>query len=151
MKQIRFTQSGYKKLQDELAALIKQRPAVVEDLKKAREMGDLSENGYYKASRAKLSWVDGSITRSKYYLKNAVIVEDDGGNNTIDIGSNVVLSDGKKEIHYEIVGDMEANPSEGKLSLLSPIGKALTGKKAGDTVEFSMPAGTITYKILSLS
>lgn len=147
MDQIRFTKAGYKKLQEELADLQQQRPGAVEHLKKAREMGDLSENGYYKASRAKLSWIDGQIMRKKYYLKQAKIIEEEQASSAVQIGKTVVLTDGKREINYDIVGDLEANPAEGKISLLSPLGKALSGKHEGDIFDLHIPAGKISYTI----
>src|SRR6185369_3952984 len=123
MNQIRFTKEGFEKAKQEYEDLLKQRPAVVEDLKKAREMGDLKENGYYQASRQKLSAIDGRLFRLKMDMKYAVIAEtssEDG----VSIGSTVTVSDGEKELLYTIVGDFEANPGEGKISLLSPLGRA---------------------------
>lgn len=149
IKQIRFTKEGYEKLKQEYADLQAQRPDAVMHLKKAREMGDLSENGYYKASRAKLSGIDGQLWRINMQLKYAIIVENDP-NAGIDIGCTVTFSNGTREMTYQMVGDLEANPSEGKLSLISPIGKALTGKRQGEDVEITTPAGTTTYKILSV-
>lgn len=150
IKQIRFTKEGYEKLKQEYADLQAERPDAVMHLKKAREMGDLSENGYYKASRAKLSGIDGRLWRINMQLKYALIVENDP-NAGIDIGCTVTFSNGKKEMTYQMVGDLEANPSEGRLSLNSPIGKALEGKKQGDEVEITTPAGQTTYKILSVT
>jgi transcription elongation factor GreA len=150
MKQIRFTKEGYEKIKQEYADLLAQRPAVVEDLKKAREMGDLKENGYYKASRSKLNFIDGRLFRCKLAMKQALIVDSSVGNG-ISIGSVVTLSDGKKEIIYTIVGDLEADPSQGKISLLSPLGQAIEGKKIDDIVHFSTPAATIAYKIISIT
>src|SRR5437773_5946825 len=112
MKRIRFTKEGFEKLKQEYADLLKQRPAVVLDLKTAREMGDLSENGYYKASRAKLSFIDGQIFRLDMQIKHAIVIEENTGNG-VSIGSSVTLSDGENERTYTIVGDMEADPSNG--------------------------------------
>ena len=149
MKQIRFTKEGLEELKKKREELIRQRPAVLEDLKKAREMGDLSENGYYKASRAKLSFIDGQLFRLKMQIKYAVVITTPTGN-SVAIGTTVTLSDGKNEKIYTIVGDLEANPSEGKISLLSPLGRALEGRKQKDKVFFETPRGNITYIIISL-
>lgn len=149
LKRIRFTQEGYEKLKKDYEELKKQRPPAVEDLRKAREMGDLKENGYYKASRAKLSFIDSRLHQLTYQLRLGVIV-DETPSDTVGIGSVVVITDGEKKLSYELVGDVEANPSEKKISLLSPIGKALSGKRAGDRVSISVPQGIITYQILSL-
>jgi|SRR5579885_3540859 len=150
IKRIRFTKSGYETVQKEYQDLLAQRPAAVEDLKKARELGDLSENGYYKASRARLSFIDSQLRRLSLALKQAVVVAT-ASSDTIVIGSKVRLSFGDKEVSYEIVGDLEANPAEGKISLLSPLGKALEGKRVGEEVKIVTPIKTTKYKILEVS
>src|SRR6266403_3593564 len=149
MNQIRFTKEGFEKAKQEYADLLEQRPAVVEDLKKAREMGDLKENGYYQASRQKLSYIDGRLFRLKMDMKYAVIVETSTGSGA-SIGSQVTLLDGEKELIYTIVGDFEANPAEGKISLLSPMGRALEGKKVGDEIHLDLPRGKVIYKVLKI-
>jgi transcription elongation factor GreA len=146
LQKIRFTKEGHKKLQDELLELKAQRPAVVDDLKRAREMGDLKENGFYKASRQKLNSIDSRITRVTYYLKVAEIVEETIGN-VVNIGSKVKLERSGKEYNFEIVGDLEADPSLGRLSLTSPIGRAIEGKAVKDTVVVKTPAGETEYVI----
>lgn len=149
MKLIRFTAQGYKKLKEEYEGLLKSRPFAVEDLKKARELGDLSENGYYKASRAKLSSIDHRLYRLKISLKQAIIL-DKPQNSGAAIGNSVILSDGKKEYTYTIVGDLEANPMDGKISLLSPLGKAIEGRKINEEIEFDTPSGKIKYTIKNI-
>ena len=149
MKNIRFTKIGFDKLKD-YENLPKNRLIAVADLKKARDMGDLSENGYYKAARSKLSEIDRNLRTLLYEIKNAVVIAG-ADKNAINIGSIIRLSDGKKEIKLSIVGDLEANPSLGKISLLSPIGQAVENKKAGDKVDIATPSGIITYKIISIS
>lgn len=154
INKIRFTKEGYEKLKEEYADLLRQRPLAVADLKKARDMGDLSENGYYKESRAKLNFIDGRLRRFSDYLKRADIIDEDGKNLPIDtvyIGSTVSLTDGKNERTYQIVGDLEAEPSEGKLSLLSPVGKAIVGKSLNSEVVISTPAGNFKYTITKIS
>jgi transcription elongation factor GreA len=149
MKQIRFTKEGFEKAQQEYEELQKQRPAVVEDLKKAREMGDLKENGYYQASRRKLSYIDGRLFRLKMDMKYAVIIKITAGNK-VSIGSQVTLANEERESTYKIVGDFEANPSEGKISLLSPLGRAIDGKKMGDEVALETPRGRMVYKLVAI-
>ncbi len=154
INKIRFTKEGYKKLKEEYNDLLKQRPLAVDDLKKARELGDLSENGYYKESKLKLNFIDGRLRRFSDYMKRADIIDTDGAKLQIDtvyIGSTVALSDGKRERTYQIVGDLEANPGEGRLSLLSPIGRAIVGKKLDSEVEIETPAGKFIYKITKIS
>lgn len=150
MNRIRFTKEGFEKIKKEYEDLLAKRPAVIEDLQKARELGDLKENGYYQASRQKLSYIDGRLFRLKMDMKHALIIETPTIKDKISIGSKVTLSDSEKELIYTIVGDFEANPSEGKISLLSPIGKALEGKKIGDEIHLNLPKGKITYKIISV-
>ncbi len=149
MKQIRFTKEGLEELKQKREELLKERPAVLEDLKKAREMGDLSENGYYKASRAKLSFIDAQLFRLKMQIKYALVIDRPTGN-TVAIGTQVTLSDGENKKNYTIVGDLEANPSEGKISLLSPLGRALERKKQGEKVHLETPRGNSTYLITEL-
>ncbi len=146
MDKIRFTQQGYDDLKKELEELLASRPAVIEDVQKARELGDLKENGYYQASKQKLRSIDSRVTRIKYYMKVGEIVSEKQSSG-IGIGTTVTLKNDTREMTYAIVGDLEANPSEGKLSLRSPIGKAVEGKKQGDKVEITIPSGTVTYII----
>jgi transcription elongation factor GreA len=148
-KHIRFTKEGFEKLKQEREELLKQRPDAVEHLKRAREMGDLSENGYYKASRQKLNQIDGRLRMVDHAIKYADIIEA-SAENVVEIGRTVTLHDGTIERIYEIVGDWEADPSAGKLSLLSPIGRAIANKKVGDEVVFEIPAGKKMLKIINL-
>lgn len=146
MDTIRFTQKGYDDLKKELAELKAERPDVIEHVQKARELGDLKENGYYQASKQKLRSIDSRIMHINYYLKVGQVV-DDVATDVIGIGKTVTLKNDKREMTYAIVGDLEANPSEGKLSLRSPIGKAVEGKKQGDTVKIHTPSGVVEYTI----
>ena len=146
MKQVRFTKEGFEKAKKEYEDLLKSRPEAVAHLKKSREMGDLSENGYYKASRAKLSSIDHNLFMLKLSIKQAVVIDKPKGSGAT-IGSSVTLFDGVKEFQYTICGDLEANPREGKISLLSPLGRAIEGKQKGETVEFESPRGIIKYTL----
>lgn len=119
----------------------------MEELAKARAMGDLSENGYYKGARAKLSHIDWQLKRLKDQIQRAMII-DSTSNEFINIGSIVELSNGKT---YEIVGDLEANPGSGKISLLSPIGKALKDKSMGDEISIETPNGKVSLTITRVS
>lgn len=150
MRNIRFTKKGYQQFKNDYENLLKQRPSAVLDLKKARDMGDLSENGYYKAARAKLSSLDHQLRTIAYQLKQATIIEEIS-TQQVGIGTTVVLTDGQKEISYHIVGDLEANPAEHNISLYSPLGKALAGKKEGDSVTLHIPSGNLRYTITQIS
>lgn len=150
MKRIQFTKDGFEKLKSEFEQLQKERPDAVLDLKKARDMGDLRENGWYKAARQKLSFLDRRLRELQYVQKYAVVVEATEAK-TVAIGTLVTISDGKSERTYQIVGGYESNPLEGKMSHISPIGKALIGKKVDETVEVTVPSGVVTYSIKNIS
>lgn len=150
MKQVELTQEGFNKLQAEHQELLStKRPAAIERLQKARAMGDLSENSEYSAAKDEIGIVEGRIQEIEEILKNVVIIAETKGN-IVSLGSKVfVEADGEKQ-EFHIVGEFEADPLNGKLSQTSPIGKALLGKNAGDTVEIEIPAGKTTYKILEI-
>lgn len=147
---IPFTQAGYNKIIEEKAKLEAERPEAVENLRKSREMGDLSENGYYKASRQRLSFIDARLRRVYRLIKLAKIIVT-ANTGFVDIGSTVELQVGQKKVSYMIVGGYESDPAHQTISHRSPLGRALIGKKAGDTVEVVAPASVIQYTILSVS
>lgn len=150
MKQIRFTQQGYNNHKKEYEELIESRKYAVEDLQKARAMGDLSENGYYKAAKAKLGSIDAQMRRLKGVLQNAIIASNSGAN-VVDIGNEVTLEDEGRKVVYNIVGDLEADPMKGKISLLSPLGQAIKGKKIGEEIIIITPMGEKKYTLISIS
>ena len=149
MKQIRFTKEGHDTLQKEQQDLRTERKTAVEDLRKAREMVDLSENGYYKAARFKLNDIDRRIRMVTHLLKTAtvphIVVND-----TVGIGCTVTIDDGKQEKKYLMVGCYESDPSLGKLSIVSPIGKSLQGKRKGERFNIESPSGKKEFTITSL-
>lgn len=149
MKQILFTQEGHSKLQEEQKELQASRPAAVADLKKAREMGDLSENGYYRGAKAKLSSIDHRLRQIEHILKNAVVM---GalGSEVVQIGSTVTISDGNVEKVFSLVGEYEADPLAGKISHKSPIGMSLLGKKIDEAIVVSTPKGQKSYTIVKI-
>ncbi|MCL4338714.1 GreA/GreB family elongation factor [Patescibacteria group bacterium] len=147
---ILFTSSGLEKIKKEKEELLLRRPTAVENLRIAREMGDLSENGAYKAARAELSSLDSRLRHLNYLLcvgrvQTAPIVK-----GRIGIGSKVKLSDGKKEMEYEIVGSFESDPSQGRISHISPLGKSLMGKGQGENVTMQTPDSVVNYKVLQI-
>lgn len=146
---IYFTKNGLEKKKQEYESLLQERPDAVRELAKAREMGDLSENGYYKGARLKLSDIDRRLRQLKYLLKVAK-VKQIGQTGIIDIGSIVTILHGIVEKTYEIVGTYESNPSAGKISLYSPLGNALAGKKVGDTAQVTVGKNNTTYIITSV-
>lgn len=146
-----LTQEGFKKLEDELVVFQQEkRPKAVERLKKAREMGDLSENSEYVAAKEELGFVDGKIAEIEEILKNAQVKEESADKSVVQIGDNVVISQNGETNTYKIVGEHEADVMNGKLSHKSPIGGALLGKHAGDVVNVITPSGAVTYKVLEI-
>jgi transcription elongation factor GreA len=147
---IPFTKDGYQKVLEEKTKLLSERPEAVEHLRKSREMGDLSENGYYKASRARLSFLDARIRRVERLVRLGRVVES-AENGRVDIGSVVTISNGKNEFTYTIVGGYESDPANKTISHISPIGKALLGKKVEDSVDVIAPSGAVRYKIITVA
>ena len=113
-------------------------------------MGDLSENGYYKASRQRLTFLDGRIRRVERLVKLAVIVASTH-TGIVDIGSTVTITDTNNTYTYTIVGGYESDPTKKTISHISPLGKALMGKKKSDVAIMQAPAGVKTYTILEIS
>ena len=146
---IPFTKAGYDDLLKQKAKYLTERPEVVENLQKAREMGYLSENGYYKESKARLSFLDSRVRYLERLIKSAQIVES-SGNDTVQIGNQVILNDGIKDHQYFIVGGYESDPTKNLISPLSPLGKAIIGKKASEMVKFNTSNGAVEYKILKI-
>lgn len=143
---IPFTKVGYAQIEKEHAELTAKRPEAVEELRKAREMGDLSENGAYKGARLKLSQIDSRLRHLKHLLRYGKIIES-AQSGVVEIGCIVVVDDGKETREFSIVGGFESNPLEGKLSHISPLGKVLVGKRVGETVVVDLPRGKTTYTI----
>ena len=143
-KDILLTSEGFLELEEELNNLKNvRRPRVIEAIKDARAQGDLSENADYDAARNEQAEVEGRIKQIEFMLANAQIIEK-SSNRTVDLGSTVTISyvDDDEEEVYSIVGRMEADPFENKISNESPIGKAIIGKKEGDTINVESPTGS---------
>jgi transcription elongation factor GreA len=145
-----LTYTGLKKYEDELHDLkVNKRQEIAQKIKEAREQGDLSENAEYDAAKDEQRDIEARIVDLEKLLKNAeVVVEDD----KISIGCQVKVLDVEEdeEMEFKIVGSTEANSLDGKISNESPVGRALLGKKAGETVDVETQAGVIQYKILDI-
>ena len=150
MKSIVFTPQGYNDLQKRKEELLEKRKETIKSLQRAREMGDLSENGLYKAAKFELGQIDRRIRQLDHLLKDGKVATTPQ-KGIVDVGSKVVLKDNKNEIEYEIVGSFESDPIEGKLSHVSPLGKSLIGKKVGDVVLFISPRGKKNCKVIKVS
>ncbi|MBR0431152.1 transcription elongation factor GreA [Candidatus Saccharibacteria bacterium] len=135
-KSISLTAEGKKELEEELKELIKGRPAIAEKIATARSFGDLSENEEYSSARNEQKMAESRILEIQEILKNAKLIRG-GKKDKADLGAIVKLDMGGNEVEYTLVGPTEANPLEGKISNESPIGKALLGRKAGESFEFN--------------
>lgn len=144
---INLTKEGKAELEQELAELVAERPAIAERIATARSFGDLSENEEYSSARAEQKTVENRILEIEDILKNAKVIRNVAHDKVV-MGATVTVSLGGKKQTYAIVSPVEADPLDGKVSNESPIGKALFGKSAGD--KFSMPNGT-EGKIVEIS
>ena len=149
-----LTYAGLKQYEDELHDLkVNKRREIAAKIKEAREQGDLSENAEYDAAKDEQRDIEARIEMLEKLLKNAeVVVEDEIDLDKISIGCKVKLLDVEEdeEMEFCIVGSTEANSLQNKISNESPVGHALLGRKAGETVEVETQAGTIQYKILEI-
>jgi transcription elongation factor GreA len=150
-KVYRLTKEGVDELKTELKGLVGQRRHVAERIKQARELGDLSENAEYQTAREEQDRLEARISELEHVLQYAEIIKKPKNDGQVRLGSKVVLKDGGKPLTYQVVGTMEADPSHGKISDESPIGKALLSKKVGDKVEIKTPAGSHSYKVVEVS
>lgn len=146
---IKLTKEGLENLKKEFEELTLKRPQVLERMVAAREQGDLSENAGYHASKEELSRIDNRLRELKYLIQFGKVVEAKS-NDTVQIGSTVELTNSESSFEYQIVGELEGNPVNGKISEVSPLGAALLGKKTGDKVEIETPGGKVSYKILKI-
>lgn len=149
-KNVVVTKTGLDALKAEYEELTKvKRPEAVTRLATAREQGDLSENSEYTDAKQNLAFIDGRIAELEVVLHEVKVVTTHP-KGQVDVGCKVTLHiDGKKEV-FTIVGEWEADPKEKKISHESPLGKALLGKKVGESVEVEAPAGKIHYKIVHI-
>lgn len=147
-----LTHAAIKKLQEELERIEKHvRPKAVEELRRTREMGDLSENFAYSVAKGKVMGLDHRLLEIKERLKNAIPIRHGAGpGGTVRLGATVTLSVNGKERVYDIVGAQEADPGTGAISYHSPLGKALIGKRAGDVVKVLVNDREVTYRILEV-
>ena len=149
-KKFQITREGKKELESELEQLKSRRSGIADKIAAARDYGDLSENAEYDAAREEQGLVESRIAEIEDILQNAELIKATK-RSTVGLGSKVTLKNGKKTIEYFIVGPVEANPLEGRISNESPIGVALEGKKVGEKAVVVTPKGEISYEIVSIS
>jgi transcription elongation factor GreA len=151
-KLFRLTQSGIDELKAELVILIAKRLDIADAIKTAREQGDLAENAEYQSARLDQEKNEARIEEIEHIVQNVEVIVKPKGDSKVQLGSTVTLKGtGDKAKKFQVVGTVEADPLNAKISDESPIGKALLGKKVGDEVEIVTPAETHTYKITEIS
>lgn len=153
VQDVLLTAEGYLELENELNDLkLNKRPEVIQAIKDARALGDLSENSEYDAARDAQAHLEGRIKELEFKLEHCKIM-DSTNKDVVGVGCSVTvsyLSDGEEE-EYKIVGSLEADPFENKISNESPIGKAIMGKKAGDVISVESPNGAYEVKIVKIA
>jgi transcription elongation factor GreA len=152
-KKILITKDGLAKLQSELENLLSvRRQEIAGKIKRAREMGGTENNAEYEDAKNDQAFVEGRILMLENIVKNATVIESPALPGVVEMGDKVLIQnqDGKIE-QFIIVGSAEASPVEGKISNESPVGKALLGRKIGDEVEVTTPAGVLKLLIMDVS
>jgi transcription elongation factor GreA len=154
MEKVPMTEGGYAALEAELKRLMsEERPRIIQAISDARSHGDLSENAEYHAAKEQQSLNEGRIAELEDKISRAEVIDVSKlSGNTVKFGATVTLVDedtDEKKV-YRIVGDMEADVKEGRISISSPIARALIGKAKGDTVEVAAPGGSRSYEILDV-
>ena len=154
MQKIPMTAEGHKALDDELKRLkTEERPAVIQAISEAREHGDLSENAEYHAAKERQGWIEGRVAELEDKLARAQVIDTSKmSGDTVKFGATVTVldEDTEDEATYKIVGDDEADVKAGKISLSSPIARALINKEVGDVVEVNTPGGTRSYELMKV-
>lgn len=150
-EQYYLTAERFEELKAELVNLKTVRRLEVADrLKRAKELGDLSENAEYSEAREEQAVVESRIFEVEDMIKNAVIIKTGTDSKLVEIGSSVVVNKGGKETTYHIVGSNETKPEDGYISNESPLGKAFLGKKPGEDVTVTTPKGDVKYTIVKI-
>ncbi|WP_419254326.1 transcription elongation factor GreA [Caulobacter sp. ErkDOM-YI] len=154
MEKVPMTAGGYQTLDDELKRLKTiERPAVIAAISEAREHGDLSENAEYHAAKERQGWIEGQIAEIEDKIARAQVIDVSKlSGKQVKFGAtvSVVDEDTEEEARYQIVGDHEADVKEGRISLSSPLSRAMIGKEVGEVVEVYTPGGVKAYEILKV-
>lgn len=154
MEKFPITLNGLSKLEGELKNLKSvERPAVIQAIASARELGDLSENAEYHAARERQSFIEGKIIELEDKMARAEVIDVSKlSGKVIKFGAKVTLLDEDTEVEstYQIVGEYEADINQGLISIVSPLARALIGKSEGDYIEVIIPKGTKAYEIMQV-
>jgi len=152
-KEFLLTSEGFLELETELNKLkTEDRPRIIEAIKEARAQGDLSENADYDAAREEQAKIEARIQELEYMLEHAKIIEKTSGD-TVNVGTTVTVQyiEDEDEEEYSIVGALEADPFENKISNESPIGKAIMNRRVGDIISVESPNGSYDIKIVKIA
>jgi len=150
---VMLTKEGLEKVQEELHYLKRvKRKEIAEKIRNAVTFGEIAENAEYNAAKNEQSFIEGRILALEKIIENYELIDKQENPDCVLLGSEVLIKDtkSKKERKYTILDYVESEPDCGKISISSPIGRALLGKKKGDLVEVRVPAGHIKYKILDI-
>ena len=154
MEKVPMTERGYGMLQEEMKRLkTVERPAVINALEEARSHGDLSENAEYHAAKERQAFIEGRLMDLEDKVSRAQIIDPRSLSGTIvRFGATVTLADEDtdEESTYQIVGEDEGDISNGRLSLTSPLARAMIGKESGDSIEVTAPGGSKAYEIMKV-
>lgn len=152
-RKVMLTEEGLHKVQEELHYLKRvKRKEIAEKIRNAVTFGEISENAEYNAAKNEQAFIEGRVLALEKIIENYELIDKEENPDCVLLGSEVLIKDmkNKKECKYTILDYVESEPDCGKISISSPIGKALLGKKKNDIVEIRVPAGHVRYKILEI-
>jgi transcription elongation factor GreA len=152
LRNAQLTRAGYERLKEELAAMKQKRVTTIDEVKTAREYGDLKENGEYHAAREAYGWLEARIRDLEAKLDGAVVLEGEAGADEVSLGVPVVVrNDESGEVfHYTIVDAAEMDYVDNGISMESPLGECLLGYRVGEVADVETPRGYVPYTILSV-
>ena len=155
MEKVPMTEAGHSAIQEEIRNLkTVERPRIIKAIEEARSHGDLSENAEYHAAKEQQGWAEARVAELEDKLSRAEVIDVSKlSGDTVKFGAKVTLIDEETEAKsvYQIVGEFEANIKQGKLSITSPMARAIIGKKMGDSVEVNTPCGGKSYEIAKVA
>ena len=147
-----ISRDGLEKLRRELDEMVSsRRPEIAQRIHDAKELGDLTENAEYEDAKNEQAFVEGRIQTLEALIKNATIIDENHSKDHVQVGSTVKVKGPDGSVSFTIVGSTEAKPTEGRISNESPVGRALLGRKKGETINVQVPAGDIAYTIVAIS
>ncbi|MBU4361337.1 transcription elongation factor GreA [bacterium] len=152
-RKVMLTEEGLEKVQEELHYLKRvKRTEIAEKIRNAVTFGEIAENAEYNSVKNEQAFIEGRILALERIIENYELIDKEENPDCVLLGSEVLIKDmkSKKECKYTILDYVESEPDCGKISISSPIGRALLGKKKGDLVEVRVPAGQVKYKILDI-